>query len=535
MASADPTTSSTGILHDPVKTRVIHAPPEQSSGTLSPELLAQVRGRVRLMTALFALAFGFDIVVYLVLGAILSRTGGRMPVDFVRTGGFQWVNGAAVLGAAVLWFASRSTRVSASRLHTFALVFEVEICFLISMVTYWSYYSAKGVLPNLTWVPAVVIVFPLMVPGPPRRMLAAAVASALTAPLSLFLLQSNHQISVPDWGTWFEQTFGPLAAAGFAWFAARMIHGLGKEVQAARDLGSYQLGELLGKGGMGEVYRATHRMLARPSAIKLIRPEMLATGAGEGAQMAVRRFHREATAAASLRSPHTVELYDFGATDDQTLYFVMELLEGMDLESLVRKKGPLPANRVIYILRQVCESLDEAHAAGLVHRDIKPANIHLGRLANSWDWAKVLDFGLVKSVAKSGTDSTIATAVGSVAGTPAYMPPEAARLEPLDGRADLYSLGCVAFFLLTGRLVFEAANSLELVALHMRQEPPAPSTLTEMPVPAELDRIILSCLAKWPADRPQTAMALSAALAAIPHQPWTQTDARRWWEVHRPS
>ena len=488
-----------------------------------------------MMTALFALAFGFDIVIYLVLGAIMARTGGRMPVDLVRTGDFQWVNAVAVLGAGVLWLASRSTKISAGVLHTFALLFEVEICFLISIVTYWSYYAAKGVLPNLTWVPAVVIVFPLMVPGPPRRMLAAAVASALTAPLSLYLLQSRGLIHVPDWGTWFEQTFGPLASAGFAWFAARMIYGLGKQVQAAREVGSYHLGELLGRGGMGEVYKATHRMLARPSAIKLIRPEMLGEPGGEGAQMAVRRFHREATAAASLRSPHTVELYDFGVTEDHTLYFVMELLEGMDLETLVRRKGPLPANRVISILRQVCESLEEAHGAGLVHRDIKPANIHLGRLANAWDWAKVLDFGLVKMIDQRAREQTLATAVGSVAGTPAYLAPEAARLEPVDGRSDLYSLGCVGFFLLTGRLVFEADGAVEMVARHMRDEPAAPSTLSEMPVPPELDRIILSCLAKRPADRPPSAAALAEALATVPHAPWTPADARRWWEAHRPA
>ena len=172
----------------------------------------------------------------------------------------------------------------------------------------------------------------------------------------------------------------------------------GREERAQAGLGSYQLGELLGRGGMGEVYKATHRMLGRPVAIKLIRPEMIGARDGAEAQLAIRRFRREAEVAASLRSPHTVELHDFGVTTDQAFYFVMELLDGMDLESLVRQTGPVPAARAIHILRQVCESLEEAHARGLVHRDIKPANIHVGRLGLRHDFVKVLDFGLVKSV-----------------------------------------------------------------------------------------------------------------------------------------
>src|SRR6476659_8323226 len=197
---------------------------------------------------------------------------------------------------------------------------------------------------------------------------------------------------------------------GMAVVISRVVNGLGQQVSRERELGSYRLGELLGSGGMGEVYLATHRMLARPAAIKLIRPETLGADR-EAAELAARRFRREAEAAASLRSPHTVELYDFGVTEDQTLYFVMELLEGLDLETLVQRHGPLPANRTIYLLGQVCESLEEAHAAGLVHRDIKPANIHVGRVGLRHDFVKVLDFGLVKSVAKS-TEVSLGTAVG---------------------------------------------------------------------------------------------------------------------------
>jgi serine/threonine-protein kinase len=279
---------------------------------------------------------------------------------------------------------------------------------------------------------------------------------------------------------------------------------------------------------MGEVHQATHRMLARPAAIKLIRPEMLG-GNDEAAELVVKRFHREARAAANLRSPHTVQLYDFGVTDDGTLYFVMELLEGMDLETLVREHGPLPASRVIHILRQVCESLEEAHTAGLVHRDIKPANIHVGQLGLRRDFVKVLDFGLVKSLRSSEADHSMATAQGLTPGTPSYMAPETSLGESIDGRADLYALGCVGYFLLTGKVVFEADGALQMMMKHVRAEPVPPSRRTGNPIPPALEELILMCLAKDPAHRPESAAALGAALAAIQVTPWREEEAAIWW------
>ena len=302
---------------------------------------------------------------------------------------------------------------------------------------------------------------------------------------------------------------------------------------ASRELGSYQVGELLGRGGMGEVYKATHRMLARPAAIKLIRPDMIGGGKGEPASLALKRFRREAEVAANLRSPHTVELYDFGVTEDQTFYFVMELLDGMDLETLVRQKGPVPASRTIYILRQVCESLEEAHALGLVHRDIKPANIHIGRLGLRHDFVKVLDFGLVKSVTGPDAEHSLATAAGLTPGTPAYMAPEMALGETFDGRADIYAVGCVAYYLLTGRLVFEAANALQMVAKHMNEVPIPPSKRTELHVPARLEELVLACLSKRPEHRPASAATLGQALAAIEGEPWGEEQAARWWRVNK--
>src|SRR6185503_425942 len=254
-----------------------------------------------------------------------------------------------------------------------------------------------------------------------------------------------------------------------------------------------------------EVYHAHHRMLARPAAIKLIRPEMMGVGDGEAREVAVKRFRREAEVAASLGSPHTVELYDFGVIEDQTFYFVMELLKGLDLERLVRDYGPLPAARVIYVLRQVCESLEEAHVRGLVHRDIKPANIHLGRKGLRHDFVKVLDFGLVKSVDGSTGEHSVATAVGRTPGTPAYMAPEVALDDVVDARADIYALGCVAYYLLTGLKVFDGTNPIQIITKHIQEQPVPPSRRTELEIPPALDQFVLACLAKKPEDRPPDA------------------------------
>jgi serine/threonine-protein kinase len=315
---------------------------------------------------------------------------------------------------------------------------------------------------------------------------------------------------------------------------ASVVRRLGQQVAQARAMGSYQLGPLLGSGGMGQVYRATHRMLSRPAAIKLIRPEMLEPASPERAELALRRFRREAEAAANLRSPHTVELYDFGVTEDQTFYLVMEFLEGLTLEGLVGRHGPVPPVRAIHILRQVCDSLAEAHANGLVHRDIKPANIHLGRMGLTWDFVKVLDFGLVKSVVAEGMEESLSTAAGITPGTPAYMAPEAALGEAVDARADLYAVGCVGYFLLTGQLVFDAVNGFQMITKHQRQAPVPPAQRSGLAIPPVLEQVVLACLAKRPEERPASAQALSRALAAIELPPWTQDQARQWWQEHQP-
>ena len=320
---------------------------------------------------------------------------------------------------------------------------------------------------------------------------------------------------------------------GVAVVISHVVTSLGQQVARAREMGSYQLGELLGRGGMGEVYKATHRMLARPAAIKLIRPEMIGAGDAADGRLAVARFRREAEAAANLRSPHTVELYDFGVTDDQTLYFVMELLDGMDLETLVRQHGPVPAGRVVHILRQACASLEEAHVRGLVHRDIKPANIHVGRLGLVLDFVKVLDFGLVKPIADGNPEHSLTTQAGFMVGTPGYMAPEFALSDTVDGRADLYALGCVGYYLLTGQQVFEGDTVIKVMARHLHVAPVPPSQRVPFTISPGLEAAVLACLAKRPEDRPQSAAELARRLAAIDVDPWTDVQAKAWWAAVR--
>ena len=243
---------------------------------------------------------------------------------------------------------------------------------------------------------------------------------------------------------------------------------------------------------------------------------------------------REAEVAANLRSPHTVALYDFGRTDDGSLYFVMELLTGMDLEKLVRVHGPLPAARVVFILSQICESLEEAHALGLVHRDIKPANIHVGTLGLRHDFVKVLDFGLVKAVdtKERSPAGTAETAEGITPGTPDYMAPEMTLGNPVDGRADIYAVGCVGYFMLTGEPVFQAANVYHMIARHLNDPPVPPSEIAKQPVPRVLEDLILSCLRKSPDQRPQSAADLARGLRAVPVEPWGEDQAEAWWRTH---
>jgi serine/threonine protein kinase len=285
---------------------------------------------------------------------------------------------------------------------------------------------------------------------------------------------------------------------------------------------------------MGEVWRAKHRLLARPAAIKLIRTEAVAGGDPAAAQTALARFEREAQATSMLGSPHTIEIYDFGVTENGAFYYVMELLDGMDLRTLIDRHGPIAPNRTVFLLTQVCHSLADAHANGLIHRDIKPANIFTCRRGRDDDFVKVLDFGLVKETARQAKDVHL-TVEGTTTGTPAFMAPEAVYgADRVDARSDLYALGCIAYWLVTGKLVFEGDTPIRMLLGHLNDPPPRPSTRTSQPLPPRFEQVILDCLEKDPGKRPDSADALSQRLEESLEGPrWTARDAREWWRQVR--
>jgi serine/threonine-protein kinase len=382
----------------------------------------------------------------------------------------------------------------------------------------------------------VALVWAALVPTHWRRALPALLGIGLAFPL---VMAGGAAVSPTARAEWLDFDALTVFTSNYVFVLASSIlsvilcHMVWSAQQQARSLGSYTLEELLGRGGMGEVWRARHQLLARQAAIKLIRPEALG-GDAEARQTTVLRFAREAQATASLRSPHTIQVYDFGVADTGTFYYVMELLEGYDLRELVERFGPLPAERVVHLLGQVCDSLSEAHAARLVHRDIKPSNIYVCRYGRRVDFVKVLDFGLAKRV-HGFDDQTQAqlTAPHVVSGTPGFMAPEQVLggADP-DARTDLYAVGCVAFWLLTGRAVFEGATIMEVLMHHARDQPPPPSGCSELPIPEALDAVILRCLAKSPDDRPQSADELAQALTAVCDPvAWTPERAVQWWQL----
>lgn len=374
----------------------------------------------------------------------------------------------------------------------------------------------------------------MLVRHTPAVTLLVGLLSASMWPMAYYANLQLHGNEPLPWNRLAVWMFAPYITAVWAYFLNRRIFDIELAASRAEELGSYQLVYLIGQGGMGEVWRARHRLLARDAAIKIIRPELMQRNTARQVDMMRRRFEREARATASLQCPHTIYLFDFGAAHDGSFYYVMELLNGISLQTVVDRFGPQPASRVAHILRQVCLSLEEAHRRGLVHRDIKPTNIFICKVGLQRDFVKVLDFGLVKHI--DPTESTLITQEGTSAGTPAYMAPEAAMgLEKVDGRLDIYSLGCVAYFMLTGHMVFEENTSTATALAHVQKEPVPPSQRTELPVPEDMERVILQCLAKKPEDRPRSAQELGRMLELCGQLPrWTADQANEWWRTNLP-
>jgi eukaryotic-like serine/threonine-protein kinase len=437
---------------------------------------------------------------------------------------FDTVGGAAFLISLGLYWYTRRSRRSARFLLDLALVYEVLIALSIGLLDY-----AVGTPAGVSWIAVIILLFPPVIPSAPWKTFIAALCAASMDPLAAMFWKSRG-VDTPSMPAVLILAVPNYLCAALAPVISHIITRLGREVRKAREMGSYVLTSLIGRGGMGEVWQATHRFLARPAAIKLIKPEVLTAVTKVQADVLVQRFRREARAAANLRSPHTIQLYDFGVAGDGTFYYVMELLNGMDLQTLIEEHGPLPPARTIHILKQVCESLAEAHERGLIHRDIKPANIQVCCMGDYYDFVKVLDFGLVKSAGSDAALDPALTAPNVVSGTPAYLSPESALGEVVDQRTDIYAVGCVAFWMLTGRYVFEGQGAVQVMARHIHTPPEPPSLYSLFSIPPRLDEIVLACLAKQPEDRPQTARELAELLSECDvAETWSREHARLWW------
>ena len=501
--------------------------------TLPPSILAQAARRLQVVALLYATVFFFAGTLPVLLLPVERASFLSSPA--------RWLPTVLSIGSALLvaFLASRPG-ISSEAVVRLGLVYQVVGSVGIACAEYLqppAGTTAMSPLMGLSWVAVWMLSFMIIVPSRPSYALAAALASASVVPVvSGIAMRIGYLPVVPPLEFFLHVVLPYLIVVVIATVGTRVVYSLGVDLKRAMDLGSYQLEERLGTGGMGEVWRARHRLLARPAAVKLIRAEVF-QAAGAAKQSALRlRFEREAQTTSQLQSPHTIDLFDYGVTDDGAFYYVMELLDGFDLKTLVEKFGPVPVGRAVHLLVQACHSLAEAHASGLVHRDITPANIFVCRYGRDVDFVKVLDFGLVKPEAAMGGDGGAPTQADRVGGTPAFMSPEQALGQrQIDARADIYALGCVAYWLVTGSVVFPKATPMAMAVAHSQAVPEPPSRRTELPIPAAFDALILECLAKTPMDRPASAEILAQRLQALEDvASWDRTQARAWWNLHRP-
>jgi serine/threonine-protein kinase len=502
-----------------------------STTGLTPDLRRQIMRRLRAAALMYSATFLLADWVPWIFQPDMSR--------FTHPEGWILSVGSILMGFFVAAAATNESLGWNVRLRL-GLAFEVTATYGIAFTMYHMIgRSGPGLAPmdlytvSPSWPAIWIVFFSVVVPAPPRRALVAALASATAPPVAIAvaLTRTGKWHLLPPLHFFFGHVFPNLVCVLLAIAGVRVVYQLGRDVSRARQLGSYHLIERLGRGGMGEVWKASHRLLARPAVVKFIRPDAMAASTAEEARVMLKRFELEARATASLTSEHTVNLFDYGVTEDGVFYYVMEMLNGMDLDALVRRFGSLPPARAAHLLAQVCDSLDEAHAKGLIHRDIKPANIYVCRSGRRYDFVKVLDFGLVARHA-SGDDDPRLTLPQQATGTPATMAPEVARGLPVDGRTDLYALGCVAYWLLAGRPVFEGTSVYDLVSQHLQATPDPPSRHAPA-VPRSLDLIVLSCLAKSPSDRPPDARTLGHMLRELDLSPrWGDSAAEAWWADH---
>lgn len=496
--------------------------------------LTQSLLRVRLRAAALVMCVGS--VAWLVKNLVNSGLDGvtdRLILDHERVLSLFHVVHATVMAGTAAWLC-RCRRITLRKLRLAELiVFGWTTAFLVGVQHFETLYYARlhSVLANpaAMWL-ALAFTYTLFIPNSSRRA-AVVLGGMCAAPLAtlamdaLLPLMGVDLASVPYVG---NALAGLALMMGLCYgtcvYGTHMINNLRQEALAARQMGQYRLRRLLGEGGMGEVYLAEHQMLKRPCAIKVIRPHKAKD------PRALARFEREVQAIARLTHWNTVEIFDYGRTDDGTFFYVMEYLPGLSLAEIVEYDGPMPPGRVIHLLQQTCDALAEAHAMGLVHRDIKPGNIFAAQRGGVCDVAKLLDFGLVKPL--DGSLNLEITQEGALTGSPLFMSPEQAVGDPEpDARGDIYSLGAVAYYLLTGRPVFDGDKPIKVLLAHAHETPQPPSVLRP-DLPADLEAVVMRCLEKRPEDRYQDVLSLRAALLACTSAgTWTREDAARWWQT----
>lgn len=501
---------------------------EGSTPHMSSETRSLLRRRLRTVAVLLFIGFGTFLLWSMV----------RWKMSEHLEGEYRWVFfslvGVTSLMALAAWKLCAKCDLSMTKLRVAeAAVFGAPAAFFFALSYYkLAYYAmldeghAHVASPLAAWV-LLIFCYAVFVPNNWKRAawVIGAMAAAPLVVMGIVAYQCtaySHLLSTEDFDDApVEQAILMTIVAMVAIVGVHTINTLRHEAFVAKQLGQYRLKRLLGSGGMGEVYLAEHQMMKRPCAVKVIRPEK----AGDPQVLA--RFEREVRATAKLSHWNSIDIYDYGRTPDGTFYYVMEFLPGHNLGELVREHGTLPASRILYLMRQVCDALAEAHSHGLVHRDIKPANIYCAYRGGVFDVAKLLDFGLAKPLTDAN-DSDL-TQEGSITGSPLFMSPEQAGSEEVDGRSDIYSLGAVMYFMATGKAPFEYASPLKVMIAHASEDPEPPRYLNG-DIPAELEEVILRSLEKRPADRYQTVAELREALDRVPVDgEWTARMAADWW------
>ncbi len=512
--------------------RLSAAASDPNTGRALSSLIEPGRQRLRIMALTMALAFSCGLAI----NAVFARWGWQ-PVfrqPLLTTGSFI----ALVLLSVLVFHVVGRPGITAQRLLLLGRMFHLCVALGLALPAYWG--ADEQLTMAMTPLSVWIVLFALVVPTTPLSGLTTALSAAAIAPLMLVMGWAGAS-SLPDTEMLVRVTLPNVICAGLALFPLFVSYSAARRLAEAdrrlREMGSYRLIERIGGGGMGEVWRAEHRLLARPAAVKLIRPDTLGQAAPQQRADIIARFEREARAVAGLKSPHSVRLFDFGSDDQGVFHCVMELLDGIDLEGLVRDHGPIGPARCCHLLRQVCLALAEAHQHGVVHRDIKPANIMICRMGVQCDVVKVLDFGLA-TCRCDGADPPARrlTDEDQIIGTPAYMAPELLEGHTnINGQADIYALGCVAYYLLCGQQLFTGPGIEAIITGHLHKPPPPLRSRTDKPLPADLEVIIMECLNKDPQRRPTDALSLWHRLGTCSDATsWNDDLARAWWRRHRP-